>query len=106
MLADTQNAQQKLTALADARRHRPGVPVILVSGQMGEEIAIEVKGKSVVTPKDERSLSALAEELPLKRRIVVCLEPQRRRSESGTEIIPAEEFLAELWDRGGNGLLG
>jgi predicted AAA+ superfamily ATPase len=69
---------------------------------LGDDIAIEVKGKSTVTPRDERSLSALAEELPLKRRIVVCLESQRRRSEAGNEIIPAEEFLAELW---GGGLL-
>jgi predicted AAA+ superfamily ATPase len=72
---------------------------------LGDDIAIEVKGKSIVSPRDERSLSALAEELPLKRRIVVCLEPQRRRSEAGNEIIPAEEFLAELWGRGGRGLL-
>lgn len=69
----------------------------------GDDIAIEVKGKSAVTARDERGLSALAEELPLKRRIVVCLEPQRRRSDAGSEIVPAEEFLAELWG-GGLGL--
>lgn len=70
---------------------------------LGDDIAIEVKGKGVVGPRDERSLSALAEELPLKRRIIVSLEPRRRRSEAGNEVIPAEEFLAELW---GGGLLG
>ncbi len=72
---------------------------------LGDDIAIEVKGKRVVTPRDERSLAALSDDLRLKRRIVVCLEPHRRRSEAGNEIIPAEEFLAELWGRGGPGLL-
>lgn len=72
---------------------------------LGDDIAIEVKGKGIVTAKDERSLSALAEELHLKRRIIVCLEPHRRRSDAGNEIIPAEEFLAELWGRSGRGLL-
>ncbi|MDD5628090.1 MAG: AAA family ATPase [Elusimicrobia bacterium] len=76
-----------------------------VDFMLGDDIAIEVKGKSVISPRDERSLSALAEELPLKRRIVVCLEPRRRRSEAGHEIVPAEEFLAELWGRGTRGFL-
>ncbi|MBI3288457.1 MAG: ATP-binding protein [Elusimicrobia bacterium] len=67
---------------------------------LGDDIAIEVKGKRVVSPRDERSLSALAEDLRLKRRIIVCLEPRRRRSEAGNEIIPAEEFLSELWGSG------
>lgn len=67
---------------------------------LGDDIAIEVKGKKFVSPKDERSLSALADDLRLKRRIVVCLETHRRRSEAGNEIIPAEEFLSELWGGG------
>jgi predicted AAA+ superfamily ATPase len=64
---------------------------------IGDDVAVEVKAKRTVTPKDERSLSALAEDLRLKRRIIVCLEERRRRSESGVEIVPAEEFLQELW---------
>lgn len=72
---------------------------------LGEDVAIEVKAKRVVTAKDERSLSALAEDVGLKRRIIVCLEERRRRSEAGCEIIPAEEFLAELWEGGRQGLL-
>lgn len=72
---------------------------------LGDDIAIEVKAKKVVTPKDERGLTALCEELRPKRRIIVCLEAQRRRSESGNEIIPADEFLRELWGQSGKGLL-
>lgn len=71
---------------------------------LGEEIAIEVKGKNIVTAKDERSLLALAEEVPLKRKMIVCLEPRWRRSESGIEIIPAQDFFAQLW--GGDGRKG
>lgn len=73
---------------------------------LGDEIAIEVKAKRTVTAKDERSLLALAEEIPLKRKMIVCFETQRRRSESGIDIIPAEEFFAQLWGGGaGEGLL-
>lgn len=72
---------------------------------LGDDIAIEVKGKSRVTAKEDRSLSALAEDLRLKRRIIVCLEEHRRRSEAGSEILPVEEFLDELWGRGRKGLL-
>lgn len=68
---------------------------------LGDDIAIEVKAKSRVAPRDERSLSALAEDLPLKRRLLVCLEPHRRRTDAGSEVIPAEEFLRELWAPGG-----
>ncbi len=66
---------------------------------IGDAVAIEVKGKAVVTSRDERSLLALAEEIPLKRKIIVCLEPHSRMSDSGVEILPAEEFLTRLWSR-------
>ncbi len=64
---------------------------------LGDHIAIEVKGKARVTRRDLAGLRALAEELPLERKIVVCTEPRRRRDED-VEIIPVEEFLADLWD--------
>ncbi|MDE2313530.1 MAG: ATP-binding protein [Elusimicrobia bacterium] len=72
---------------------------------LGDDVAVEVKAKRIVSARDERSLSALAEDLRLKRRIIVCLEQRRRRSDAGNEIIPVEEFLAELWGRGNGGLL-
>lgn len=64
---------------------------------IGDSIAVEVKAKNRVVPRDERGLLALAEELPLERRILVCQESHRRISEAGTEIVPTEEFLKELW---------
>ncbi len=64
---------------------------------IGDAVAIEVKGKAVVTSRDERSLLALAEEISLKKKIIVCLEERPRVSDSGIEILPAEEFLARLW---------
>lgn len=75
-----------------------------VDFMIGDSVAIEVKAKRIVGAKDERSLSALAEDIHLKRRILICLEECRRRSESGCLVIGVEEFLTELWRRGPEGL--
>jgi predicted AAA+ superfamily ATPase len=63
---------------------------------LGDRIAIEVKGKPRVTRRDQAGLRALAEELRLQRKIVVCTETRRRRDDD-IEILPVEEFLADLW---------
>ena len=36
------------------------------------------------------------------RRVLVCLEPRPRRTEDGIDVLPAEDFAAQLW-RGGLG---
>jgi len=64
---------------------------------IGETVAIEVKAKSRPTAKDRKGLSALAEELPLKRRIVVCSVQKPYREDDGTEIFPIDHFLRALW---------
>lgn len=64
---------------------------------IGDRIAIEVKGKPRVTPREFTGLRALAEEIPLERKIIVCTEPRRRRDD-GIEIIPVEDFLTDLWN--------
>ncbi len=64
---------------------------------IGDRIAIEVKGKTVVTERDLKGLRALAEELPLQRKIVVANESARRRLDGGIEIIPIADFLRALW---------
>jgi predicted AAA+ superfamily ATPase len=64
---------------------------------LNREIAIEVKSSGRVADKEENSMLALAEEVPLKRRIIVCNEKARRKTERGTEIIPIEEFLDMMW---------
>ena len=65
---------------------------------VGDAIAIEVKAKPRVAVRDYRGLLALAEEIPLRRKLVVCREPRRRRDDHGVEIVPAPEFLRELWE--------
>jgi predicted AAA+ superfamily ATPase len=64
---------------------------------IGESVAIEVKAKSRPTKRDLRGLTALAEELPLKRRIVVCSAQKPYREDDGTEIVPVEDFFRALW---------
>jgi uncharacterized protein len=64
---------------------------------IGESVAIDVKAKSRPTKRDLRGLAALAEELPLKRRIVVCSTQKPYREDDGTEMVPVEDFFRALW---------
>ena len=75
-------------------RSRSQLEVDLV---IGDAVAIEVKAKSRVSVRDYKGLLALAEEVPLERKLVVCHEPRRRRDDRGVEIVPVQEFLQELW---------
>jgi predicted AAA+ superfamily ATPase len=65
---------------------------------VGDAVAIEVKAKSRVSFRDCKGLLALAEEVPLRRKLVICHEPRRRREDNGVEILPVREFLDALWD--------
>jgi predicted AAA+ superfamily ATPase len=76
-------------------RSRSGLEVDFV---IGDHAAIEVKAKSRVVPHDYRGILALAEEVGLKRRIVVCGEKRRRISDEGVEVTPVLEFFQELWN--------
>jgi predicted AAA+ superfamily ATPase len=69
---------------------------IEVDFMIGDRIAIEVKGKPRVTRRDLNGLHSLGEEIPLERKLVVCDEPRRRQDED-VEIVPVEDFLADLW---------
>jgi predicted AAA+ superfamily ATPase len=60
------------------------------------EWAIEVKSSRTIGREDVKGLVALAEDLRLKRKTVVCLEPVHRRA-GDVEILPVGEFLGELW---------
>ena len=64
---------------------------------VGDKVGIEVKSKTRVSPRDYKGLSALSEEVRLKRKIVICGEKTRRKTDEGMEIMPAELFLKELW---------
>jgi predicted AAA+ superfamily ATPase len=61
-----------------------------------DEVAIEVKATERMRKNDLKGLRALAEELPLKRKIVVCIEASRWQEDDGIEIIPVSEFFQEL----------
>lgn len=74
-------------------RSRSGMEVDFV---VGDDVAIEVKAKSRVTSRDHTGLRALGDEVSLARRVVVCTE-SRRRVEDGVEVLPVEEFFADLW---------
>lgn len=63
---------------------------------VNENIAIEVKASSRVSNQDLKGLKALNEDLPMRRNIVVCNEPERR-TVSDIELIPFGEFLDDLW---------
>ena len=65
-----------------------------------KELAIEAKASSRVSDAQVRDFIALAEDGPVKRRIIVCLERQRRelRDAYGTvSLVPWREFLSDLW---------
>jgi predicted AAA+ superfamily ATPase len=63
----------------------------------GESIAIEVKATARASRKDLEGLIALAEELSLKRRIVVCQEHYPRVTDDNIEVLPVQSFLDDLW---------
>lgn len=57
---------------------------------------VSQKATERVRKNDLKGLRALAEELPLKRKIVVCMETSPWQEDDGIEIIPLAEFLQEL----------
>lgn len=67
---------------------------------LGDTVGIEVKGSAHVAESELKGLRSLAEELPLKRKIVVCREKNPRMTEDKIEIMPVEMFLQELWSGG------
>ena len=61
-----------------------------------DQVAIEVKAKSLVSQKDLKGLSALREENLLSKYLVVSLEQEPRKVD-GIDIIPWQLFLQRLW---------
>ncbi len=64
---------------------------------IGSQVAIEVKSCERVSPRDEKGLLALGEDVRLRKKIIVCRERLPRRSDSGVDILPFEIFLERLW---------
>lgn len=75
---------------------------------IGDDVAIEVKGKRNIAQRDLSGLKALSEEGGFRRLILVCLEDSARRislpksagkSTPEIEILPWQEFLTQLWSQ-------
>jgi predicted AAA+ superfamily ATPase len=62
-----------------------------------KESALEIKGAKRVHEGDLRALNTLLEDGPVKRCVVVCLEPHPRRIRKGIEILPWRTFIERLW---------
>ncbi len=76
-----------------------GIEVDFVIDQV--RIAIEVKASANITGDHLKGLRAIREDHPrVQRRIVVCLEPRRRKLDDGIEILPVSAFLDELQSGG------
>jgi predicted AAA+ superfamily ATPase len=71
-----------------------GIEVDFIVGRM--DVAIEAKASGRITTDHLKGLRHLRADHPRARRVVVCLEPKRRVTEDGIEILPASVFTAEL----------
>ncbi|OHB76893.1 MAG: hypothetical protein A2Z34_10170 [Planctomycetes bacterium RBG_16_59_8] len=76
-------------------RTAAGQEVDFILGE--KDLAVEIKGSSRVHDGDVRSISALLEDGPVKRRCIVCLENEPRRVAKEIEILPWRLFLERLW---------
>ena len=60
---------------------------------------MEVKATANAAGRQLSGLRALREDHPgVGRLVLVCLEPKRRRTPDGIEVLPVLEFLGRLWD--------
>lgn len=71
-----------------------GVEVDFIVGAMA--VAIEAKASARVTADHLKGLRHLHEDHPRARRILVCLEPKRRRTDDGIDILPFGAFVESL----------
>ena len=76
-------------------RTSAGQEVDFILGE--KDLAVEIKGSPRVHEGDLRALKTLKEDGPVKRCVVVCLEKEPRRIESGMEVLPWRMFLDRLW---------
>lgn len=76
-------------------RTKTGLEVDFVLG--GGEVAIEVKGSSLVHGKDMRPLKAYVEEYAPRKALIVCNE-RRERVYGKIRVLPWRKFLGDLWE--------
>lgn len=76
-----------------------GIEVDFIAGDM--HVAVEAKSASKITSDHLGGLRHLAADHPeVGRRLVVCLEPRRRQTDDGIEVLPVADFVGELWSGG------
>jgi predicted AAA+ superfamily ATPase len=71
-----------------------GIEVDFIVGQMA--VAIEAKAAAKVTADHLKGLRHLHADHARARRVLVCLEPRRRLTDDGIEILPVKAFIEEL----------
>ncbi|MEW6744310.1 MAG: DUF4143 domain-containing protein [Planctomycetota bacterium] len=76
-------------------RTAAGQEVDFILGDM--QLAVEVKGGARVHEGDLSGLRVLAEEMRVRRSVVVCLESEPRVVAPKIEVMPWRQFLRELW---------
>lgn len=77
-------------------RTSAGQEVDFILGE--KDLAIEIKGSARVHEGDLRGLAALAEDAPVKHRVVVSLEKVPRTLAGGIEVLPWQVFFDRLWN--------
>lgn len=60
-------------------------------------VAIEVKSSKRIKAGDSSGLIKLEEELPLKKKIIICLAPHSTSEDNGVDVYSAYDFLSMLW---------
>jgi len=88
------NAYQETRADLSYWRLASGIEVDFIIGNMA--VALEAKATSRITADHLKGLRHLHEDHPRARRAIVCLEPKRRTTADGIEILPARAFVEEL----------
>jgi predicted AAA+ superfamily ATPase len=69
----------------------------LIHSRADDCIGIEVKATAQPSSSDLKGLRALEEDIPLKKKILVCNASLPRKTEDGIEILPIQTFLTDLW---------
>lgn len=90
------NAYTGFQASVSFWRLASGIEVDFIVNDL--QVAVEAKASGRVTADHLKGLRHLAEEYSTtRRRILICLEEKKRRTEDGIEILPARAFVESLW---------
>jgi len=89
------NAYTEAFATLGYWRLASGIEVDFIVNDM--QVAIEAKAAANITADHLKGLRALVQDHPrIKQRLIVCLEPKRRRTDDGILVLPALEFSQVL----------